>query len=312
MRIAVESKIPFIRGIFESAGHDVRYLAPEEFNNSSIKDMDALVIRTRTHCNARLLDNTRVKRIVTATIGTDHIDMAYCTTKGIEVSNAPGCNAPAVAQYVLAGISAVGAKGKTLGIIGVGNVGSIVNRWAKHNGFDTLLCDPPLGLPSSIDEIAEKADIITFHTPLDESTYHMADADFFASLKRTPLIINAARGPIVDTGALIAAIKTKQVSGAIIDCWENEPDINRELLDMAAIATPHIAGYSLEGKRRATAMAVRAIDPSIGQSIDAVTEYAALSDICASYNPLKDSNALKSHPENFEHLRNSYDYRPEP
>lgn len=311
MKIAVESKIPFIKGVFESAGHSVSYLAPEEFCNKSVKEMDALVIRTRTRCDAHLLADSKVKKIATATIGIDHIDMAYCAAKGITVNNAPGCNAPAVAQYVLAGIAAAGAKG-TLGIVGVGNVGSIVNRWAKHNGFNTLLCDPPLGLPTTMQKIAEKADIITFHTPLDESTSHIANADFFASLKRTPLIINAARGPITDTQALINAIKAKQISGAIIDCWENEPDINRELLDLSFIATPHIAGYSLEGKRRATAMAVNAIDSSIHLPIDDVTDLASLPDICASYNPLADSEMLKKHPDRFEQLRNEYNYRVEP
>lgn len=311
MKIAVESKIPFIKGIFESAGHEVKYLAPEDFNNSSIQGMDALVIRTRTICNATLLDNTKVRKIATATIGTDHIDLPYCIARGIEVNNAPGCNAPAVAQYVLAGISAAQAKG-TIGIVGVGNVGSIVNRWAQHNGYKTLLCDPPLGLPATLEQIAQEADIITFHTPLDETTHHMANADFFASLRRKPLIINAARGPIVDTEALVSALKAQQVSGAIIDCWEGEPDINQELLRLVQIATPHIAGYSLEGKRRATAMAVKAIDSSINLPIEKVTEFASIQEICASYNPLSDSDALKAHPKDFEQLRNAYNYRSEP
>lgn len=313
MRIAVESKIPFIKGLFESAGHEVVYLAPEDFNNASVRDKDALVVRTRTICNAALLDGSSVKKIATATIGLDHIDLTYCAANGIEVYNAPGCNAPAVAQYVLAGIAATGIKtGATIGIVGVGNVGSIVNRWARYNGFKTLLCDPPLGLPTSMEEIAQKADIITFHTPLDESTYHMADEQFFDSLKLRPLIINAARGAIVDSEALIKALKMGQVSGAIIDCWEGEPCISRELLDMATIATPHIAGYSLEGKRRATAMAVKAIDPNITLAIDSVTEYALLEDICRSYDPMADTAVLKANSETFEAQRNNYNYRPEP
>lgn len=312
MRIAVESNIPFIKGVFEAAGHEVSYLSPEDFTHERIKKADALVIRTRTVCNAALLDDTNVKKIATATIGIDHIDLAYCKANGIEVYNAPGCNAPAVAQYVMAAMATVGITAGTIGIVGVGNVGSIVDRWAKYNGFKTLLCDPPLGMPATIDEIAQKADIITFHTPLDESTHHMANADFFASLKRTPVIINAARGPIVETNALIAALETKKVSGAIIDCWEGEPEINGQLLEMATIATPHIAGYSLEGKRRATAMAVRAIDSTIDLPIDRVTEYASLKEICESYDPRKDSNALKEHVDMFEQLRNTYNYRPEP
>lgn len=312
MNIAVESKIPFISGVLEAAGHSVRYLAPEDFSRETIADCDALIIRTRTRCDSSLLDGTRVSRIATATIGLDHIDLDYCRTHGIEVHNAPGCNAPAVAQYVLSAICATGRTSGTIGIVGVGHVGSIVNRWALANGFRTLLCDPPLGLPATLDQLAAEADIITFHTPLDASTRHMANARFFDSLQRRQLIINAARGPIVDTPALKDALRCGKASAAVIDCWEGEPDIDLELLDMAAIATPHIAGYSLEGKRRATAMAVRAIDPTVTLPLDPVSEAPALSAICESYDPLADSRALKASPALFEQLRNSYSYRPEP
>lgn len=311
MKIAIESKIPFINGIFEAAGHEVTYLSPEEFTANSVKNFEALVIRTRTKCDESLLKDSKVKKIATATIGTDHIDLDYCKSRGIDIYNAPGCNAPAVAQYVLSSISTLGKKGK-LGIVGVGNVGSIVNRWAQYNDIETLLCDPPLGKPYSLEQLTEEADIITFHTPLDASTFHLADAKFFASLKRKPLIINAARGPVIDTNALIDAIKQGHVCGAVIDCWEEEPNINNELLNLAQITTPHIAGYSIEGKRRATAMAVCAIDPSIDLHIDSITEFASLTKICATYNPLKDSALLKAQPNKFETLRNNYDYRQEP
>lgn len=312
MKIAVESKIPFIKGVLESAGHQVTYLAPEEFTPEAVRHMDALIIRTRTRCDAALLHGSSVKVISTATIGIDHIDLDYCRMHNIAVHNAPGCNAPAVAQYVLSSIAQLKADGGTLGIVGVGNVGRIVRRWAEANGIRTLLCDPPLRMPATLADLAREASVITFHTPLDATTRHMADKDFFDALQHKPVIINAARGAIVDTQALKDALRSGKVSHAVIDCWEGEPHIDLELLSMADIATPHIAGYSLQGKRRATAMAVQSIDPSIAPPIDPEAFKPTLAEICRSYNPIYDTIALKAHPENFEAFRNSYDYRPEP
>lgn len=312
MKIAIESKIPFIKGVLENVGHEVTYLAPEEFTAQAVRDMDALIVRTRTRCNAALLRGSRVCKIATATIGTDHIDLDYCRSHSINVHNAPGCNAPAVAQYVLSSVAALNAQGGTLGIVGVGHVGSIVRRWAEANGIRTLLCDPPLGLPATLSDLADEADVITFHTPLDATTGHMGNRAFFESLRRKPIIINAARGPIIDTPALKDALRYGKVSQAVIDCWEGEPDIDLQLLNMAAIATPHIAGYSLEGKRRATAMAVHAIDPTIALPLDPVADSPTLEAICSSYDPMTDTASLKASPHNFEVLRNSYNYRNEP
>ncbi|MCM1310618.1 MAG: 4-phosphoerythronate dehydrogenase [Bacteroides sp.] len=308
MKIIVESYIPFITGKLEARGHEVTYLAPEEFLNDTVRDADALIVRTRTKCDSRLLDGTAVKKIATATIGTDHIDMNYCRKHGIEVFNAPGCNAPAVAQYVLSSINALGIKSGTIGIVGVGHVGSIVDRWARANGYETRLCDPPLGLNDSVFD----ADVITFHTLLDETTRHMANAEFFDSCTNKPLIINAARGAVVDTPALLCAIKKGRVRGAVIDCWEGEPNISRALLSVADIATPHIAGYSLQGKRRATAMALAAIDTSVKEDLDPVAWEPSIRAIAESYDPIADSLALKLAPEAFESLRNHYTYRHEP
>ena len=313
MRVIVESHIPFIKGHLEAAGHEVIYLDPEAITADAVKDADALVIRTRTRCDAALLEGSRVSRIATATIGTDHIDLGYCRRNGIVVNNAPGCNAPAVAQYVLSAVLAAGfGPGATIGIVGVGHVGSIVDRWARANGYRTLLCDPPLGLPASLGQIAAEADVVTFHTPLDATTRHMAGRDLFDACRRSPMVINAARGPVTDTRALIDALGSGRLSTAAIDCWEGEPTINLSLLDMAFIATPHIAGYSLEGKRRATAMALHAIDPELSVSLDPVAEAPTLDSIAASYSPLADTAALKNAPLDFESLRNHYDYRPDP
>lgn len=314
MKILVESHIPFVKGVFEQNGHDVIYLAPEDIDNNAVKDADALMVRTRTRCDESLLNGSKVKIIATATIGVDHIDLNYCRKVGIKVSNAPGCNAPAVAQYVLSAISRLRpGERPTIGIVGVGHVGSIVQRWAKANGFPTLLNDPPKGMPDTIEEVADKADVITFHTPLDYTTRHMANVRFFESLRRKPVIINAARGPVIDTPALLHAIDKGFVSDVVIDCWEGEPvNINRYLLDAATIATPHIAGYSSQGKQRATAMAVHAIDPSIILPTPSVAQAPTLQSIIDSYNPLTDTGPLKSAPADFENLRNNYNYRNEP
>lgn len=312
MKVVVESYIPFIRGRLEDAGHTVTYLPPERITPEAVREADALIIRTRTRCDAALLDGSRVRVIATATIGADHIDADYCRRRGIVVRNAPGCNAPAVAQYVLSSVNALGIRNGTIGIVGVGHVGSIVDRWARANGFRTLLCDPPLGLHTPLATLASEADVITFHTPLDSSTRHIADASFFAGCRRKPVIINAARGAIVDTPALINALREGYVSAAVIDCWEGEPAIDRTLLELADIATPHIAGYSLQGKRRATALALQAVDSSVDVELDPVAVAPSVSAIASTYSPRADTLALKSNPSAFESLRNTYAYRPEP
>ncbi len=312
MNVIVENHIPFIQGHLEAAGHRVTYLAPEQITPEAVRNADTLIIRTRTRCDARLLGGSRVSTIATATIGTDHIDLDYCRAHDIAVKNAPGSNAPAVAQYVLASINALNIKQAIIGIVGFGHVGSIVDRWARANGFRTIVSDPPLGIDTPLSALTAEADIITFHTPLDATTHHMADSSFFASCHRRPLIINAARGAIVNTPAMIDALDLGLVSGAIIDCWEGEPSVNAELLRRAVIATPHIAGYSLEGKRRATAMALAGADSSITLPLDPVAKAPTMAAIAASYDPMADSGALKAAPELFESLRNNYSYRHEP
>lgn len=336
LKFIVEANIPFIKGLLEPFGR-VEYLQPEEITAAAMADCDGLITRTRTRCDAALLRGSRCSMIATATIGLDHIDLDYCRTHGIEVANAPGCNAPAVAQYVLATIIAAcgdpenldSLKGKRLGIVGVGHVGSIVDRWARQLGMATLLCDPPRAAREGSDKftgletITREADIITFHTPYTKSgeyaTHHMADRNFFKSLQRKPMIINSARGPIVDNAALVEAIDSGMVRSAAIDCWENEPEINRQLLEKAFVATPHIAGYSREGKVRATKMAVEAIARHFGfpapqmelnvapGAKDSVTARM----IAASYSPLADTEALRNNPDHFEMLRNRYSLRRE-
>lgn len=331
LNIIIEKNIPFINGILDDIAH-VSYLDAKEITHQAMLHTDALICRTRTHCNETLLNNSRCSFIATATIGTDHIDLDYCQSHGITVANAPGCNAPGVAQYVFASIAAVidrPINEYTIGIVGVGHVGRIVEQWAHSLGMKVLICDPPRAIAEcdnrfvDLDKIAHEADIITFHTPLtldgEYRTHHMCDNSFLKKVAKSPILINCARGPIFDTSAIINALENNIISNVIIDCWEGEPNLNLTLLEKAAIATPHIAGYSREGKIRATAMALDALAkhfnlsiPNIAKEIPAgAANMATLQSIAESYDPISDTQALKSSPNDFESLRNNYNYRNE-
>ena len=331
IKIIIEHNIPFIKGVLDDLAH-VEYLSSAQIDAKAMRYADALICRTRTHCNASLLDNSPCSFIATATIGTDHIDLDYCHRRGITVANAPGCNAPAVAQYVFASLAQVidrPISDYTIGIVGVGHVGKIVEQWATQLGMKVLLCDPPRAEVEctnnfvSLDEIARQCDIITFHTPLTTSgkypTHHICNEAFIASLKHRPIIINCARGGIFDTQAVIDALNNNKIANVIVDCWEGEPHLNLTLLEKAIIATPHIAGYSREGKIRATAMALNALArhfnlpiPNVAQGIaPGAAENVTLQSIAESYNPLTDTQALKATPHDFETLRNNYNYRNE-
>jgi erythronate-4-phosphate dehydrogenase len=331
LNIVVEANIPFVRGLLEEYA-SVRYLAPEEIDAAAVRDADALMVRTRTRCDAALLEGSRCSFVGTATIGFDHIDRAWCAANGIYATNAPGCNAPAVAQYVFACIAALinrPISQYTIAIVGVGHVGRIVEAWARSLDMRVMLCDPPRQRAeggegwSTLAEVAEKADIITFHTPLTRSgedyTFHLADASFFASLRRSPIVINAARGGVVDNAALAAAIGAAQVSHAVVDTWEGEPAISPVLLERVAIATPHIAGYSYEGKVRATTMILDALTahfslPAVHPDVPTPQPAPAsvrVRQVMKSYNPLLDDAALRANPSAFEALRNHYALRHE-
>ena len=332
MRVIVDCHIPHILGLIEPFAQ-VEYLEPGDITQDAVRDADALVIRTRTRCNAALLDGSHVSFIGSATIGTDHIDLDYCASHGITVHNAPGCNAPAVAQWVMAAIATwmrtrgiTSPDGLTLGIVGVGHIGSIVARWAHQLGFATLLNDPPRenrdgsfdDIFSPLDELQRRCDIITFHTPITRNgqwpTWHLCDQTFLNGLTHCHLIMNAARGPIADNAALL-----NWHGDVALDCWENEPNISRELLEKAIVATPHIAGYSAEGKQRGTAMMLAALNDFFGWDIP-VPRIAApatgatlvtLDGIAASYDIMADTARLKASPGDFESQRNHYHHRPE-
>lgn len=333
VKVVIESKIPFIRGVLEPVA-DVEYVAPNDITASTVAGADVLIVRTRTRCDAALLEGSSVKWIGTATIGTDHIDADYCKLRGIKVVNAPGCNAPAVAQYVSAALKSLipgGFERKKIGVVGVGHVGRIVAEWAGNVGMDVLKCDPPRARVEgcaefvSLAQIAADCDVITFHLPLTtvgtDATFHLVGSQLYAQCRRAPIIINAARGAVLDTQSTVDAIDSGLISGAVIDCWEGEPNVNRSLLQRATIATPHIAGYSLQGKQRATMMIVREFAREFGFDADLLSglpfeitpaiDSTVVSTNFADYDIMADDRAFRAAPHLFESLRNNYNYRSE-
>lgn len=323
MKVIVDHKIPYIKEAIGRIADEVVYLPGAEFTGEAVKDADALIIRTRTHCTRELLEGSRVKFIATATIGYDHIDVEYCREAGIVWTNCPGCNAGSVEQYIHSVLRLLQCKkglilsDATIGIVGVGHVGSRVARMAEKLGMKVLLNDPPRadkGEPGfvSLQTIAEACDVITFHTPLNREggyrTFHLADDGFFRRLKRCPYVINASRGEVVDTEALLAALSDGTVRDAVIDTWENEPFISRKLLEAAFLATPHIAGYSADGKANATRMSLEALCRFFGVEPDFIIVPA---EGPRDYDPTRDSEWLKASPEKFEWFRGNYPVRRE-
>ena len=336
MKVIVDDKIPYIREALAQVADEVVYLPGASFTREAVADADALIVRTRTCCNRDLLAGSRVKFIATATIGYDHIDTTYCKEAGIQWTNCPGCNAGSVEQYVhsvlllLKREKGLSLKDATLGIVGVGHVGSRVARMAKELGMRVLLNDPPRADRGEegfvgLDVLAKECDVLTFHTPLYKEgiyrTYHLVNNELLFSLKRKPYLINSSRGEVVDTASLLAALSAGKVKDAIIDTWENEPEINKDLLKAAYLATPHIAGYSADGKANASRMSLEALCKFF--HIDASFEIAPPALPCMDipddedeaflqrYNPTRDSEWLKNAPEKFEWFRGHYPLRRE-
>lgn len=325
MKIIADKNIPFLDG--RLPGTELIKLPASEIDKEAVKDADALIVRTRTKCDSSLLEGSKVKLVATATIGTDHIDLAWCENNGITVRNAPGCNAPGVALYVWASLLRNGfepPKSK-IGVIGCGNVGGIVAQWGKRLGAEVLVCDPPRKeqgftdydyLP--LEEVLQQSDAVTLHTPLsyDEKhpTYHLIGEETIKFLKPGAILVNAARGEVTDTRALCNAIMEGRISRAIIDTWEGEPNVDARLLEFADVATCHIAGYSVEGKQRATRMALEAVRDTLSLPVElnglrgAYREPEKLDEaiIVEAFDPYAMTKSLKEHPERFESLRNSY------
>ena len=330
MKIVVDDKIPYIREKLALLADDVVYLRGSEISADDVRDADALIVRTRTRCDEQLLKDSRVQFVATATIGFDHIDTDYMTRAGIYWTNCPGCNAGSVAQYLECSLlllqqqKGLDLQHTTIGIVGCGHVGSKVKAVAERWGMRVLVCDPLLGDSSfvSLNVIKREADVITFHVPLSHegeyATYHMADDDFFHRLSRVPYIINTSRGGVVDNAALLLALKEGRVRDAILDVWEGEPNLNLDLLNKVFIGTPHIAGYSADGKVNADNMVIDALCQHFGLvhpgyilppalPVDMAISQSALD----LYNPLIDSEKLKNDPSKFEFLRNNYPIRRE-
>lgn len=323
MKVIVDQKIPYIKETIERIADEVLFLPGDGFTKDAVKDADALIVRTRTICNRDLLEGSQVKFIATATIGYDHIDTEYCREAGITWTNCPGCNAGSVEQYVhsvlllLRSEKGLELENATIGVVGVGHVGSRVARMAENLGMRVLRNDPPradkgeLGFVG-LETIAHECDVITFHTPLNRegkyATYHLANEEFLFSLKRTPYLINSSRGEVVDTASLLAALSAGKVKDAVIDTWEYEPEISRELMSVAFLATPHIAGYSADGKANATRMSLEALC----RFFDIKTDFTILPPEGPSgYDPTRDSEWLKASPEKFEWFRGNYPLRRE-
>ena len=340
MKVVADTNIPFLKGVLEPYA-EVEYLDGRSIGREALVDADALIIRTRTRCNEETLSGTRVKMISSATIGMDHIDIPWCKAHGIEVQNAEGCNAGGVADYVFSALYGVASRRAikldeaVIGIIGVGNVGKKVEYMARTLGFKVLLNDPPRAAKEgpegfvSLEELLEKATVVTLHVPLDETTRGMAGEDFFSRMQPGSIFINASRGEVVDEGALIHA--RPKLGALVLDTWCNEPNVNPNLIELCDIATPHIAGYSYQGKQNGTAMAVRAVARRYGirpledfypetENLDlhpVVLETAGKSQgevasmLQYNYPIFTDDFMFRTEPQGFEMLRSQYQYRRE-
>ena len=314
MKIVSDIDIPFLVEAVRRGWPDVEIcrMKSGEITSSAIRDADILVIRTRTWINESLLSGSRVKLVCTATIGFDHIDTAYCESNHIRWMSCPGCNAQAVCDYIEEALNefAIHNSQLTIGVVGVGHVGSLVAQMAERRGMRVLLNDPPKGIGVSLDFIAKNSDIITFHTPLTKDgpfpSYHLCDEAFLSLCKPGALIINAARGGIVDEQALVAGEHP-----FILDTWENEPHINSAVLGKALLASMHIAGYSVQGKRNATQMCLNAIAEQFNLLPIDISEYsyATISTKKGDSAPgwlSRISDSLKNDPTAFESLRKAY------
>jgi erythronate-4-phosphate dehydrogenase len=270
MRIVADPNIPFVQEAFGPLG-EVRLVPGREITAQAVRDADALLVRSVTPVNAALLDGSTVRFVATATIGIDHVDQKYLSMKGIGFASAQGSNANSVAEYVVAAMLEMARRqkfrlrDKTLGVIGVGHVGSRVVRNAQALGMRVLQNDPPRARAEKgspfvpLERLLAEADSLTLHVPLTregpDATFHLFDKDRLATLRlRKPILINTSRGAVVNNKELLKAIDGEWLGGVVLDVWENEPDISPELLDVVDLGTPHIAGYSFDGKMNGTRM----------------------------------------------------------
>jgi erythronate-4-phosphate dehydrogenase len=347
MKIVADDKIPFLKGALEQYA-EVQYVPGKQITNGMLRDADALLIRTRTKCTPNLLEGTNVKFIGTATIGFDHIDIQYCERNHITWTNAPGCNSSSVQQFIAAALLELSyqenftLKDKTLGIVGVGNVGSKVEKFATLAGMKVLLNDPPRSRIEggdkfqNLDILLQESDIITIHVPLnivgEDQTYHLFDEQHFHKMKKNAWFFNSSRGEVNDTVALKKMIHSGKLEGTVLDVWENEPDIDQDLMQMAKFASPHIAGYSTDGKANGTAIVVNRLkkhfnlpgadwfpgnipepeSPVISINCMGKSEEEILREaVNHTYNIMEDDIKLRHSPSDFEKQRGNYRLRRE-
>jgi erythronate-4-phosphate dehydrogenase len=347
LRIVADDKIPFLKGALEPYAEMI-YMPGNEISRENLMHSDGLLIRTRTKCNESLLKGTGVRFVGTATIGYDHIDTNYCDKNKIIWTNAPGCNSSSVQQYISAALLKMAfknnfqLKNKTLGIIGVGNVGSKIEKFARVIGMNVLLNDPPRERAEgkknfqSLDAVLSESDIITVHVPLnmtgEDHTFHLFNDIAFRKVKKGSWFINSSRGEVTDTKDLKEALTSGILGASIIDVWENEPAVDLALMNLVSIATPHIAGYSTDGKANGTAMVVNSISkyfnlphvnwypeniPSPGSPVfsidcDGKSEDEIIREaVTHTYNIDEDNNRFRLSPLDFENLRGNYPLRRE-
>lgn len=348
MRLVVDENIVFGKEAFERFG-DVSLINGRKITKEKLIDTNILIVRSVTNIDKSLLNGTPVKFVGTSTIGTDHIDINYLEENNIAFAYAPGCNSYAVAEYVFAAIfnfldveKITSTRGLSIGIIGVGNVGSKVERFSKALGMNILLNDPPLerkGVKKdfvSLEEVLE-ADIITLHVPLNlegkDSTYHLLNKKNLEKISKNSLLINTSRGAVINNNELLEQIIARRLN-VVLDVWENEPNINSGLLDKVFIGTPHIAGYSLEGKFNGTRMIFEALKNYLGSntewdldlpSVDQKNiklnnhnfEVAALNEVIKHIYNIRDDNQTLIHNDEknigkrFDLLRKFYNERRE-
>lgn len=315
MLLVIDKYIPF-PATLPIPELEILALEPECITSEAVRNADALIVRTRTQVNQSLLDGSSVQFVATATIGYDHIDTSYCEANHIAWTACPGCNAQAVCDFIEESLNFAADKTQTIGIVGVGHIGSLVAKMAERKGLRVLLNDSPKRIGVSINEIAEKCDLISFHTPLTFMpnpfpTFHLCNKTFLHHCKKDAIIINSARGGIFDEEALI-----QSGHRCIIDCWENEPNINTVFAqsEQVILASYHIAGYSQDGKINASQMCMDAFCkhfgfPALTIEKKSLPLHAEIKGDSAPGWLERVSRQLKANPSAFEQLRKQYKLR---
>ncbi len=342
MKIIADQNMPLVQALFASYGQ-VYLLPGREITAADVADADVLLVRSVTEVNRQLLENSKVKFVGSATIGTDHIDTDYLQSANIAFAHAPGCNAEAVVQYDLSVMCRLVPdwQSKTLGIVGCGNVGGRLHNKLRGLGVSCRVYDPFLSAVSNADlvsfnELISTSDIICLHTPITKvgafPTHHMFNSEVLSKIKPGALLLNAGRGGVIDNKALLAHLRTDAPLQVALDVWESEPQLDLDLMALVELATPHIAGYSLEGKTNGTQMVFDAFLTFLGEKAEPCNEptdeFQVLGNldtlgeaILASYDVAEDDQRMRDRLANltgpeavglaFDELRKRYPVRRE-